>query len=94
MYLGALLDKEGEATKDIQQRFSKTRKKLSTGYEEFGTLAKLAGRPKLNCSKRSLETHKTKSKKLYAFQYNTDNKVAPDHLKPRNPGDYSSEQSK
>ena len=50
LYLGALLDKDGGATKDIQRQTNA--RQLSTGCEEFGTLAKLAGRRKFNCSKR------------------------------------------
>ena len=43
LYLGALLEYNRDKVKPD---------KLSTGYEEFGTLAKLAGRRKFNCSKR------------------------------------------
>ena len=50
------MEKEGGATKDIQQRLSKARQnKLSTGCEEFGTVAKLAGRQRFNCSKQLSE---------------------------------------
>ena len=54
LYLGALLDKEGGATKDIQQRLSKARQTFHS-YEKFGTVAKLAGRRKFNCSKQLSE---------------------------------------
>ena len=89
LYLGALLDKEGGATKDIQQRLSKARqtfyrsKQLSEQFDVW---------------LRSLETHENKSKEAGRFpiqmhETHTENKMATDHLAPTNPGDHRSEQN-
>ena len=109
LYLGALLDKEGGATKDIQQRLSKARQTFyrlrriwdrseisrKTKVQLFKTIVKAV----LMYGCEAWKLTKAEAKKLDAFQYkmhetDTENKVATDHLTPTNPGDHKSEQNK
>ena len=80
MYLGALLDKEGGVTKDIQHRLSKARQAFYRLRRIWGNLLeRLAGRQKFNFSEQfivrsvlmygceALKLTKTEAKKLDGF---------------------------
>ena len=104
------MDKEGGATKDIQQRLSKARQtfyrlrriwdssEISKKMEVqlFKTIVRAV--LMYNCE-AGLETYESRSKEAGRFpiqmhEMHTENKMATDHLTPINPGDHSSEQNK
>ena len=109
LYLGALLDKEGGATKDIQQRLSKVGQPFYR-LRRIWDSSEISRKTKIQLFKtivRALWMYgceawkltETEAKKLDAFQYKYMKRILrirwPRTIsKPTNPGDHGSEQNK
>ena len=96
-YLGALMDKEGGTTKDIQHRLSEARQAFyrmpkiwhtsEIWQVDKGTMFKTIVRSILMYGCEDLE-------RIQVHEEDFKNKVASDHLPPTNPGEHSSEKNK
>jgi len=108
VYLGALLDKEGGTTKDIQHRLSKARQAFyrmrrmwdtsEIGRKTKVKLFKAIVRSVLmyGCEARKLTKTGSKEAGRFPIQVHEEdfkNKVASDHLPPANSGEHRSEQN-